>query len=313
MTSVEIAADRLDAHEAVFVDDDAELLTVAREHLSAGLEAGDMVRATLPDWAVAELEPLLPGAVLLVSGARQQRRREPDLISWIRKTTGELAPRRLRLMGLVTGAGLRDWDERSRCEAISNLAYGDRAVSIRCLYDRRSTPDGALDAALRTHPRLATPDGLVASPRFEDPRAFLGGLPVPDEPLERSTPVLAVDVAPSLPRLRHQVSEALRGRAGDRDVEEDFHLAISEIAANAFRHGTKPISARLWASADRLVCAITDSGTTYQNPLAGYRPAHGDDLSRGGMGLWLARKLCDHVDLIPQQHGFTVRLVTVLR
>jgi len=311
VTAVDAGTDRLDAHEAVFVDDDAELLTVAREHLAAGLAAGDLVRASLPGWAVAELEPLLPGAVLLVSDA-QPPRREPDLISWIRKTAGEITPRRLRLMGLVTGVDVRDWDERSRCEAVSNLAYGDSAVSLRCVYDRRSTPAAALDTALRTHPQLATPDGLVPSPRFEDPRTFLGGLPVPDEPLERSTPVLALDAAPSLPRLRHQVSEALRGRARDRDVEEDFHLAISEIAANAFRHGTKPISARLWASADRLVCAITDSGTTYRNPLAGYRPAHGDDLSRGGMGLWLARKLCDHVDLIPQQNGFTVRLVTVL-
>jgi anti-sigma regulatory factor (Ser/Thr protein kinase) len=47
--------------------------------------------------------------------------------------------------------------------------------------------------------------------------------------------------------------------------------------------------------------------------VVGYRPAHGDDLSQGGMGIWLARKLCDHVDLILHQWWFTVRLVTLLR
>jgi hypothetical protein len=31
------------------------------------------------------------------------------------------------------------------------------------------------------------------------------------------------------------------------------------------------------------------------------------------MGLWLARKLCDHVDLVRGPEGLTVRLVTALR
>jgi hypothetical protein len=31
------------------------------------------------------------------------------------------------------------------------------------------------------------------------------------------------------------------------------------------------------------------------------------------MGLWLARKLWDHVDLLPGSHGLTVRLSTRLR
>ena len=33
----------------------------------------------------------------------------------------------------------------------------------------------------------------------------------------------------------------------DRDQQEDLHLAASEIAANAFRHGVRPVSARVWA------------------------------------------------------------------
>jgi anti-sigma regulatory factor (Ser/Thr protein kinase) len=192
------------------------------------------------------------------------------------------------------------------------MAYGGHAVSLLCLYDRRTAPAAALTAAAATHPSLRTGHGSEVNPGYQDPRAYLDGLDVPEEPVQRTTPVLAIEAAPSLPQLRHQLGAALRGLAGDRDTEEDFHLAVSEIAANAFRHGTPPVSARLWATPDRLVCTISDAGTSYRDATAGYQPAHGDDLSRGGMGLWLARKLCDHVDLIGGPEGLTVRLVTSL-
>jgi anti-sigma regulatory factor (Ser/Thr protein kinase) len=70
---------------------------------------------------------------------------------------------------------------------------------------------------------------------------------------------------------------------------------------------------RLWGSADRVVCTISDRGPGMDDPFAGYGPAHGTDLSRGGMGLWLARQLCDHVDVVDNGAGLTVRLTTALR
>jgi anti-sigma regulatory factor (Ser/Thr protein kinase) len=96
----------------------------------------------------------------------------------------------------------------------------------------------------------------------------------------------------------------------DRDQREDLHLAIAEMAANAFRHGQRPVGARVWADRDRIVCTITDAGTSYGDPFSGFLPAHGFDLSQGGMGLWLARKLWDHVDVLPTGAGLTVRLST---
>jgi anti-sigma regulatory factor (Ser/Thr protein kinase) len=99
----------------------------------------------------------------------------------------------------------------------------------------------------------------------------------------------------------------------DPEQREDLRLAASEIAANAFRHGRRPVSARVWADRRRMVCEITDSGTSFDDPFAGFLPAHGPDLGRGGMGLWLARKLWDHVDLLPGPDGLTVRLSSPLR
>jgi anti-sigma regulatory factor (Ser/Thr protein kinase) len=85
------------------------------------------------------------------------------------------------------------------------------------------------------------------------------------------------------------------------------------MAANAFRHGVRPVAARVWTDGDLVICVISDRGTTYTDPFSGFAPAHGLDLSHGGMGLWLARKLCDHVDVLPSDSGLSVRLSTRLR
>src|SRR3712207_9096862 len=84
------------------------------------------------------------------------------------------------------------------------------------------------------------------------------------------------------------------------------------MTTNALRHGRPPVDLRLWAGEKRLVCTVTDRGAGLQDPFIGYGPAHGDDLSLGGMGLWLARQLCDHVDITPTAEGVRVRLTNVL-
>jgi anti-sigma regulatory factor (Ser/Thr protein kinase) len=124
---------------------------------------------------------------------------------------------------------------------------------------------------------------------------------------------MAVDDVPTLPELRHALGRALAEHVPDRDQQEDLHLGVSEVAANAFRHGRRPVSARLWTDGRQVVCTVTDGGTGFDDPVAGFIPAHGFDLGRGGMGLWLARKLWDSVDLIREPAGLTVRLAAALR
>jgi hypothetical protein len=73
------------------------------------------------------------------------------------------------------------------------------------------------------------------------------------------------------------------------------------------------VGAKIWTDGHRIVCAIHDGGTAWGDPFSGFLPAHGLDLSHGGMGLWLARKLWDHVDVLPSGDGLTVRLSSRLR
>jgi hypothetical protein len=63
--------------------------------------------------------------------------------------------------------------------------------------------------------------------------------------------------------------------------------------------------------ADRSVCAVTDHGDGFDDPLAGFFLTRlGERGSGGGLGLWLARHGCDHLTHDREDGIFTVRLVT---
>jgi anti-sigma regulatory factor (Ser/Thr protein kinase) len=220
---------------------------------------------------------------------------------------------RLRVLaGIDFGGDPADWREGQRYESVTNRLLTD-AVSAMCLYDSRRLSAKVVESAAATHPHLVRGTAWAANPEFQDPGAYVPSLPLPRAPVEDGDPVLSVDNAPTLAGLRHQLGAVLATLVADRDQQEDLHLAASEIAANAFRHGVRPVSAQVWADGDRVICVVSDRGTSYSDPFSGFTPAHGLDLSHGGMGLWLARKLWDHVDVLPTGTGLSVRLSTRLR
>ena len=153
-----------------------------------------------------------------------------------------------------------------------------------------------------------TTDGWAPNPHFTPPAEYVSALPVPAEPLEDTPPRLAALDVTDFIGLRHAVAAELATVDAPRDPIEDYLLAVDEMSSNAARHGRPPISLRLWTAPDRIVCTIADRGPGWDDPFAGYGPAHGEDLSRGGMGLWLARQLCDHVDITTDAEGTRVRL-----
>jgi anti-sigma regulatory factor (Ser/Thr protein kinase) len=186
-------------------------------------------------------------------------------------------------------------------------------MDIVCVYDRRRLDPSVVESARATHPSLLDATGRHANPDFQDPASYVPSLPLPRAPVEDGRPALVVDDAVTLVGLRHQIGAVIASLVPDRDQQEDLHLAASEIAANAFRHGVRPVSARVWGDGSQVVCVISDRGTSYGDPFSGFVPAHGEDLSRGGMGLWLARKLWDHVDVLPGSAGLSVRLSSRIR
>ena len=308
------------AHGAAVVGSDADVLEVALPYVDAGLAAGDLVVLACRPETVALICGELgergramisdPGISLLGS-------RAPDALTVCRRyleqaTAGGSGTLRV-LSEASFGSTPSDWREGQRFESVFNRLMGGAPVSAVCVYDRRRLSDTVLASAAATHPELVHGSAWSVNPRFQDPGTYVPTLPLPREPAEDAAPVLTVTDAPTLVGLRRQLGAVLAARVPDRDQREDLHLGASEIAANAFRHGVRPVSAQVWADGDRLVCVITDCGTDGADPFLGFAPAHGLDLSHGGMGLWLARKLWDHVDLLPGPEGLTVRLSTRLR
>lgn len=90
----------------------------------------------------------------------------------------------------------------------------------------------------------------------------------------------------------------------------DFVIAVSEVAANTFRHAKSPGSMEIWYDAEEIVCEIHDRGVI-TDPLVGREPPSAD--AGAGHGLWLVRKVCDRVDLRSDETGTTVRLHMALR
>ena len=127
-------------------------------------------------------------------------------------------------------------------------APGRRARVRVCLYDRRRLPPAVVDSAAATHPQLVRGTTWSASAGGSRTRASTcRPCPLPRDPVEDGDPVFAVDDARTLAGLRHQLGAVIASLVPDRDQQGDLHLAAAEIAANAFRHGVRPVSARVWA------------------------------------------------------------------
>jgi anti-sigma regulatory factor (Ser/Thr protein kinase) len=306
------------AHDLLVHDSVEELAAVAVPFLRAGLEVGETALIATRPSSAAVLQDALGGADGLAVLDRQvlYGQRTPAALTALRTFVDQRAAGTpgVRIVAETEfGETPRDWQEWVRFEAVVNQALRHLPLWGLCTYDSTRVPAEAVAAGQRTHPHLVTADGRRPNPHYEQPADFLRSLPALAEPLEDTQPLLAADDVTDLAGLRHAVAQRLNALGGSPDRTEDLHLAIDEMAANAARHGRPPVRVRLWGSADRVVCTISDNGAGMDAPFAGYGPAHGQDLSRGGMGLWLARQLCDHVDVIDDDPGLTVRLATSLR
>jgi anti-sigma regulatory factor (Ser/Thr protein kinase) len=305
-------------HDALLYDSVDELTGAAAPFLLEGLAAGDAAVIAAGARTTGALAEAVDGdpRVHVLGRSDVYGTRTPAAITAIRRLAERSAAEgigRIRVVGEVDfGRTERDWLEWQRYEAVINIALAPWPLWGLCVLDTQRLPEQVLVSALRTHPNLVTPQRRGPNPLFGDPVRYLRSLPVPPEPLENTPPRLAASDVSDFIGLRHAVAAELATSDAPREVREDFLMAVDEMTSNAVRHGHPPVDVVLWISSDRLVCTIRDQGRGWDDPLAGYEPAHGGDLSRGGMGLWLARQLCDHVDITHHEEGVSVRLTTHL-
>ncbi|KQS71890.1 anti-sigma factor RsbA family regulatory protein [Modestobacter sp. Leaf380] len=308
-------------HAALLVEDDAAVLAAAPGFLCDGIDAGQVAVVVVSAPVAELLRPALAGhPVVFVDWIEVFGGGAPAAVTALRRLAARLRPGPSDVVRVLiepmAGDDPDTWREWQRFEAVLDHVAATEPLCVACLHDARREAAPLLESARATHPVLLRGAAEVANPDHQDPAVFLETLEVPGEPLEDSEPLVAEHAVRDLRGLRR----ALATRAADEGLlethetrVEDFLLAVDEMTTNALRHGRPPVDLRLWAGEGRLVCRVTDHGTGLDDPFIGYGPAHGEDLSQGGMGLWLARQLCDHVDITPDGAGVSIRLITHLR
>ncbi len=142
-----------------------------------------------------------------------------------------------------------------------------------------------------------------------DPLGSASRAPAETGPRPAETPARAFEVGglKDVRWLRHRVQATLAESGLSLERVADFVVAVSEVATNAVVHGLPPVAVRMWSTPGTYLCAVTDHGPGFDEALAGHAPAR-DDLANGGMGLWLARQLCDELTTTRTGAGFTVLL-----
>lgn len=228
---------------------------------------------------------------------------------------GFLAAGHGRVRVIAEAAYDRTTDERlewARYEAVANRAMESYPVSAICLYDTRQVPADLLGCARSTHPRFITGTQHLANPDYVSPAEFLRKTTRVDaDPVEVDPPDLEVAKVADLDELRLQLELTLLRTTHMAPHAADLVLAVNEVATNAIRYGRPPVGVCVWVRPDRCVCTVTDGGAGVRDPFAGYiwPGALSKLLPTHGMGLWLARRLCQRVDIIDGAHGCTVRLI----
>ena len=108
-----------------------------------------------------------------------------------------------------------------------------------------------------------------------------------------------------LPRMRSLIESTALAAGLTPSRAEETVLAVNEVATNALLHGGPPAALRVWMDDQELTYEISDRGAGIGDVFAGKQRPSPTQIS--GRGLWIARQLCDEVE-ITNGEGCTVTL-----
>jgi anti-sigma regulatory factor (Ser/Thr protein kinase) len=188
-------------------------------------------------------------------------------------------------------------------EALINLAFAGRNVTILCPYDAANLDDAVLADAYLTHPLVIDERGTRRSHRYDPDRVVAdANAPLTEPPADAA--VISFSQA-GISAVRGFVTEGARGLGLSTERIDDLVLAVNELTTNSVIHGGGSGIVRLWREPGRLVCETWDTGRL-RDPLAGRRPVpvHGEE----GRGLLLVNHLSDLVRIHGTDGGTTIRL-----
>ncbi|GAA3463082.1 sensor histidine kinase [Saccharothrix longispora] len=293
-------------HPALFYASDEEYLRVLVPFLTDGLALGYPVAAAVPRERLALLREALGDAatdVLLIDMEVEGRNPGRIIPGVLRRFADGHPEGRVRIVGEPVWAGRSDveYPACAQHEALINLAFAGRDVSIVCPYDTSALDERALTDALATHPEV-----------WEASRRYDSGHYDPDDVVVRYNRVLDVPADAALLSVattadlrgarRFATAEAERlGLSAERTAQ--VALVVTELVTNSLRHTGAGCRLAVWRDPDHVVCGVRDGGRL-TDPLAGRRPAAPDQ--DGGRGLLVVNHLADLVRTHTSPDGTSV-------
>lgn len=308
-----MSADITATHIALIYRRPEELLSTVIPFVREGLADGEraMVLTELGKLELLrrELGQLARAVEFTDLGTTSQRQARiiHAVIDFARRNDG----RRIRIVAEQSLArrSQREIDDYLRIEAAWNVAFHSLPVSVLCPYDASALPADVVLACQRTHPALAAEHRLEPSDEFVDPRGYIAGSCVVIEPPASAAVFSAATTADLAPARAFVRSQAARAGLG-AEATDELTIAVSEVLTNALDHGKPPRFLYAYREGPMLVCQVHDSGDSPWHPLASYLPP-GDGAAQG-RGLWVARQLCDSLEIATDATGTHVRLFALL-
>ena len=299
-------------HPALFYGTDEQYLDALVPFVTEGLERAQPVAVAVPGERLRLLNEALGDAAreVMMIDMEVAGRNPGRIIPTVLRRFADAHDRvHVRIVGEPIWAG-RTATEYPACaqhEALINLAFAGRDVTIVCPYDTSALDDRALADALATHPTVWEGALRAESDRY-DPGSVIGRY---NQPLRIAEDVveLTVDTSADVRAARRfAMDHAHRLGLPDERIA-DLQLITGELVANSLRHTGGSCQLRIWRDQDHLVCTVEDGGHL-TDPLAGRYPAAPEQL--GGRGLLLINQLADLVRTHTTPHGTTVHALLAL-
>ncbi|HET6505022.1 MAG TPA: sensor histidine kinase [Amycolatopsis sp.] len=295
-------------HPVLFYRGDGEYLDGLLPFIQEGLDQGAPVAVAVPGGRLALLSGALGAAareVRMIDMAEAGRNPGRIIPGVLRDFADRYPDRAVRIVGEPVWPS-RTETEYPACaqhEALINLSFTGRDVTIVCPYDAARLDDGILKDAWATHPTVWESGEARTSEYFAPERVIADHNHRIRAPT--GSPGYTVDTYADLAAARRFVA----GHAGERGLSADrvseLRLMINELATNSLAHTSGGCTVRIWRAGADLVCEVRDGGHL-TDPLAGRRPSPPDWI--GGRGLLLVNQLADLVRTHTSPTGTTIHV-----
>lgn len=295
-------------HPALFYQGLEGYLQGVGRFVQEGLEAGEPVLVAVPGPRLGLLRERLGATARAVAFADMTElgRNPGRILAELRQFADRHAPHRSRVVGepIWPQRSAAEVREATRHEALINLAFRGRPVSILCPYDADRLDPYVLEDAHRTHPVLVRGGEVEHSGAYTDPAEVCADCDtwLPEPPAADRLRFAAGELA----AVRRWLDDRLAGAGLDIARQGDLVLAVGEAAGNSVVHGGGNGVLRVWREPGAVVAEVRDAGRL-RDPLAGRRRP-GLASADGGRGLWMIHQLCDLVEMRADRDGLTVRM-----